>query len=46
MNIGLKCFATLADADKCDYKSSTSKTLPEGSTIRKLLSKKRYPRKT
>jgi len=25
MNIGLKCFATLAEADKCDYKGSTSK---------------------
>jgi molybdopterin converting factor small subunit len=37
MNIGLKCFATLAEADKCDYKGSTSKTLPDGSTVRKLL---------
>ena len=37
MNIGLKCFATLADADKCDYKGSTSKTLPDGSTVRSLL---------
>jgi molybdopterin converting factor small subunit len=37
MNIGLKCFATLADADKCDYKGSTPKTLPDGSTVRKLL---------
>ncbi len=27
MNIGLKCFATLADADRCDYRNSTSKTL-------------------
>jgi molybdopterin converting factor small subunit len=37
MNIGLKCFATLSEADKCDYKGSTSKTLPDGSTVRKLL---------
>jgi molybdopterin converting factor small subunit len=37
MNIGLKCFATIAEADKCDYKGSTSKTLPDGSTVRKLL---------
>ena len=37
MNIGLKCFATLADADTCDYKNSTAKTLPDGSTVRKLL---------
>ena len=37
MDIGLKCFATLADADKCDYKGSTAKTLPDGSTVRSLL---------
>ena len=37
MNISLKCFATLADGEKCDYKNSVPKTLPEGSTVRKLL---------
>ena len=37
MNIGLKCFATLAEAGRCDYKGSTSKTLPDGSTVRNLL---------
>jgi hypothetical protein len=37
MNIRLKCFATLADGEKCDYKNSSLKALPEGSTIRKLL---------
>ncbi|MCK7515216.1 MAG: DUF1499 domain-containing protein [Desulfobacterales bacterium] len=45
MNIGLKCFATLAEADKCDYKNSTLKTLPDGSTIRNLLSKEAIPEK-
>jgi molybdopterin converting factor small subunit len=45
MNIGLKCFATLAEADTCDYKNSTSKTLPDGSTIRNLLSKEAIPEK-
>jgi molybdopterin converting factor small subunit len=45
MNIGLKCFATLADADTCDYKNSTPKTLPDGSTIRNLLSKEAIPEK-
>jgi molybdopterin converting factor small subunit len=45
MDIGLKCFATLADADKCDYKNSTPKTLPDGSTIRNLLSKEAIPEK-
>jgi molybdopterin converting factor small subunit len=45
MNIGLKCFATLADEDTCDYKNSTPKTLPDGSTIRNLLSKEAIPEK-
>ena len=45
MNIGLKCFATLAEADKCDYKNSTPKALPDGSTIRNLLSKEAIPEK-
>ena len=45
MDIGLKCFATLAEADKCDYKGSTSKTLPDGSTIRKLLIQEAIPEK-
>jgi molybdopterin converting factor small subunit len=37
MNVGLKCFATLAETDRCDYRNSTSKTLPDGSTVRDLL---------
>jgi len=37
MNVSLKCFATLADGEKCDYKNSSLKTLPKGSTVRKLL---------
>jgi molybdopterin converting factor small subunit len=45
MNIGLKCFATLAEADKCDYKKSTPKALPDGSTIRNLFSKEAIPEK-
>jgi molybdopterin converting factor small subunit len=45
MNIGLKCFATLAEAGACDYKNSTSKTLPDGSTVRNLLSKEEIPEK-
>jgi molybdopterin converting factor small subunit len=45
MNIDLKCFATLAEEDRCDYKNSTSKTLPDGSTIRNLLSKEAIPEK-
>jgi hypothetical protein len=33
MEISLKCFATLAEADKCDYGNSTIKTLAEGAII-------------
>jgi molybdopterin converting factor small subunit len=45
MDISLKCFATLVEADKCDYKSSTKKTLPEGATVRKLLAREGIPDK-
>lgn len=37
MEISLKCFATLADADTCDYKGSTTKTVAQGATVRDLL---------
>ena len=37
MEISLKCFATLAEADKCDYTDSTTKTLAEGARVRELL---------
>jgi molybdopterin converting factor small subunit len=43
MNIQLKCFATLAEADTCDYRSSTPKTLPSGATVRQLLAQARIP---
>ncbi len=43
MDIKLKCFATLAEADKCDYQNSTPKTLPEGATVGKLLSQAAIP---
>jgi hypothetical protein len=33
MEISLKCFATLAVADKCNYSDSTTKTLAEGAII-------------
>jgi len=33
MEISLKCFATLAEADKCNYRDSTTKTLAEGAII-------------
>jgi molybdopterin converting factor small subunit len=37
MDISLKCFATLAEADTCDYKGSTTKTVTQGATVRDLL---------
>jgi len=43
MEITLKCFATLVEADKCDYRDSVSKTLPEGATVRDLLIRMAMP---
>lgn len=37
MDISLKCFATLAEADTCDYKGSTTKTMTQGAKVRDLL---------
>jgi len=45
MDISLKCFATLVEADKCDYKNSTSRNLPEGTTVRELLDREGIPEK-
>ncbi|MCU0604579.1 MAG: MoaD/ThiS family protein [Desulfobacterales bacterium] len=45
MNIALKCFATLAEADKCDYHSSTTKNLPEGATVSRLMEQAGIPHK-
>ncbi|MFO7709348.1 MAG: MoaD/ThiS family protein [Desulfobacterales bacterium] len=37
MEVNLKCFATLAEADTCDYKNSTTKIVAQGAKIRDLL---------
>ena len=37
MEISVKCFATLAEADKCDYSKSTLQKLAEGARVRDLL---------
>ena len=37
MNVKVKCFATLADADTCDYKDSTEYEVPEGYTVDNLV---------
>jgi len=37
MNVKVKCFATLADADTCDYKDSREYEVPEGYTVDSLI---------
>jgi molybdopterin converting factor small subunit len=37
MEILLKCFATLSEADACDYKGSTPRKLSDGAKVRDLL---------
>ena len=39
MNVDLKCFSTLADADKCDFRESKSYTLKDGQTVEDLVAK-------
>ena len=37
MKIKVKCFATLADADTCDYKGSIEYDVSEGATVNNLV---------
>ena len=37
MKIKVKCFATLADADTCDYKDSIEYEISEGDTVDDLV---------
>ena len=37
MEISLKCFSTLAETDKRNYRGSTTKTLAEGARVLDLL---------
>jgi molybdopterin converting factor small subunit len=39
MDINIKCFATLANAEKCDYRTTTTFDLPAGQTIKNLLAR-------
>ena len=39
MNVNLKCFSTLADLDKCDFRESKSYALKDGQTVEDLVSK-------
>jgi len=37
MKVKVKCFATLADADTCDYKDSIEYDVSEGATVDSLV---------
>ena len=37
MKVHLKCFATLAQKDTCDYSDATPYDLPAGQTVKNLL---------
>ena len=37
MKVKVKCFATLADADTCDYKGSIEYDVSEGATVGNLV---------
>ena len=37
MKVKVKCFATLADADTCDYKGSIEYEVSEGATVDSLM---------
>ena len=37
MKVKVKCFATLADADSCDYKDSIEYEVSEGDTVSNLV---------
>jgi len=37
MKVKVKCFATLSDAETCDYKDSIDYEVPEGSTVDNLV---------
>ncbi len=36
MKVNVKCFATLAEAEACDYRETTAHDVPEGATVRVL----------
>jgi molybdopterin converting factor small subunit len=44
MNITMKCFATLADGDSCDWRDSTQHEISEGETVEHLVQRLNLPR--
>lgn len=43
MNVSVKCFATLAEADRCDYRESRSFELPADADMKTLIKKLDIP---
>lgn len=43
MKIQVKCFATLSEADHCDYKDSQASELGEGADVKALITKLGLP---
>ncbi len=45
MKIHLKCFATLAEGDTCDFRESTQNEITEGETVNALVERLGLPKK-
>ena len=45
MNVDLKCFSTLVNAESCDFRESKAYQLTEGQTVADLVSKAGVTRK-
>ena len=44
MKVQLKCFATLAEGDVCDFRDSTENDIPEGETVDALVARLGLPK--
>ncbi len=45
MKVHLKCFATLAEGDVCDFRESAQNEIAEGETVNALVERLGLPRK-
>ncbi|MGM0656749.1 MAG: MoaD/ThiS family protein [Thermodesulfobacteriota bacterium] len=45
MKVQLKCFATLAEGDVCDFRDSVQNEITEGETVNALVERLGLPRK-
>ena len=44
MNINVRCFATLSQADQCDFRNSASMELASGANVNELVDRLGIPR--